>query len=199
MSKEIKKTENMEEETNFDDAVDDVIIESENEEINSLGDKTANKLREKLKTITAEKQEYLAGWQRARADLINAKKEFNEERVKMLKFANADLITQIIPVLDSLEMSFASGKTDDVENFKEWVTGVKHIYSQLLAILKENGVEQTEPLNEKFDPALHIAMENIKIDDEQNNGIIMEVIQKGYSLNGKIIREAKVKVGEFQK
>ena len=201
MSKKIKKTEDLPQD--IDEALeetDDIVFEPEdNENANSFGDKIANKLREKLKKATAEKQEYLAGWQRAKADLINAKKEFGEEKINLLKFANADLVLQIIPVLDSFEMALNDKKTKESGELKEWATGMRHIYSQLLSILSENGAEQHNPVGEKFDPALHNSVEIVKIDDKEKDSIIVEVIQKGYSLNGRVIREARVKVGEFEK
>jgi len=182
-----------------DENINDFVVEPENEIRNSFGDKTTKNLREKLKKITAEKQEYLAGWQRTKADFINAKKDFSEEKSKLLKFAKADLIVQLIPVLDSFEMAFEVKKEDKIASQKKWMVGMQHIYSQFLSILKENGVEQLNPLNEKFDPSLHTSVEVVKIDNKQKDGIITEVIQKGYSLKGEIIRSAKVKVGEFRK
>ena len=194
--KNIKTEDLLKRDNKISEDTDDVVFESEE---NQAGEDVIKKLREKLKKNTAERQEYLAGWQRAKADLINAKKDFGEEKARLLKFANTDLITQIIPVLDSFELFFINEKQDKVKNFKEWAVGVRHIYSQLLSILKENGVEQINSLGEKFNPALHNSVENIKIDDEQKEGIILEVVQKGYLLNEKVVREARVKVGEFEK
>ncbi len=192
-SKEIKKSGNKGEET--DHIVDDVVIESEEESGSSFGDKTTKKLREELKKVTAEKQEYLAGWQRAKADLINARKDFNEEKGSLLKFAKTDLIIQIIPVLDSFEMAL---KNVDKAGLKEWSQGVQYIYSQLLSVLETNGVNQVDPLNEKFDPKFHVSVESVKVDEKSFENTIVEVVQKGYFLNEKVIREAKVKVGEFK-
>ncbi len=189
-SKEIKKNK---EENN---EADDVVFESEE---NQEGEDIIKKLRKKLKQVSSEKQEYLEGWQRTKADFINVKKDFNEEKTQLLKFAKADLITQLIPVLDSLEMAFEEKKEDKTASQKEWMVGMQHIYSQFLSILKENGVEQLNSLKEKFDPTLHTSIEIIKIDDKEKDGIITEVIRKGYSLNGEIIRTSKVKVGEFKK
>ena len=199
-SKEIKKSGNKGEET--DHIVDDVVIESEEESGSSFGDKTTKKLREELKKVTAEKQEYLAGWQRAKADLINARKDFNEEKGSLLKFAKTDLIIQIIPVLDSFEMALKnvdkSGLPAGKAGLEEWSQGVQYIYSQLLSVLEINGVNQMDPLNEKFDPEFHISIESIKVDEKSFENTIVEVVQKGYFLNEKVIREAKVKVGEFK-
>ncbi|MCK5286079.1 MAG: nucleotide exchange factor GrpE [Candidatus Pacebacteria bacterium] len=174
---------------------EDFIIDSEEEINSSFGDKDTNKLREKLKLAIAEKQEYLDGWQRAKADLVNARKEFEEQRVELLKYSNTDLILQIIPVLDSFEMALKN--IDELDkNLKEWSQGVKHIYSQLFSVLEANGVKQIDPLKEEFNPEFHIAVEEVKVDEKKSENIIVEVVQKGYILNNKVIREARVKVGQ---
>ena len=149
-----------------------------------------------MKKVTAEKQEYLTGWQRAKADLINAKKEFGEEKIKLLKFANSDLILRIIPVLDSFEIAFLNINENN-KILKEWSVGARHIYNQLLSVLKENGLKQIEPVNEKFNPKFHHSVETVQVENKKDENIIMEVLQKGYMLNDKVIREAKVKVGEY--
>ena len=194
MSKDLDKQNNMDEETNKEEEFD-VIIEPEEEISSSFGDKTTDTLREKLKKATEEKQEYLTGWQRAKADLINARKEFGEQKTELLKYANSDLILQIIPVLDSFEMALKNVDETD-EKLKDWSQGVQHIYSQLLSILENNGIKQINPLNEEFNHEAHISVESVKVDEKDSENIIVEVVQKGYELNGKIIREARVKVGE---
>ncbi len=171
---------------------EDVVFESEED---SSGIDVIKKLRGKLKQASAEKQEYLEGWQRAKADAVNAKRNFEEEKSKLLKFAKADLITQIIPVLDSFEMAFSN---DEIDPQGEWSVGIKNICSQLLGILKENGVEQVSPLGEEFSPISQNSVEIIDVEKEEDDGIVKEVVQKGYSLSGEIIRSAKVKVGEFK-
>jgi len=127
--------------------------------------------------------------------LINAKKDFEEQKKDFADFAKGDLIIQIIPVLDSFDMAFSN-----TENVPEgWLSGIKHIYNQLISVLENNGVKQIDPIGKKFDINEHISVETVKFDDKSKESIIVEVVQKGYSLNGKIIREARVKVGEFEK
>ncbi|MCK4918308.1 MAG: nucleotide exchange factor GrpE [Candidatus Pacebacteria bacterium] len=193
-----EKKENLNENVNEDEVSDDVVIESEEETLSSFGDKNTNKLKEKLKLVTSEKQEYLDGWQRAKADLVNAKKEFGEQKTDLLKYANTDLILQIIPVLDSFEMALKNIDELD-ESLKEWSQGVQYIYSQLSSVLETNGVKQINPLNENFNPEFHVSIEGVKVDEKKFENIIVEVVQKGYTLNEKIIREAKVKVGELKR
>jgi len=188
MSKNIHKSEEV------NDDKDDVVFESE-EQGNS---DVIKKLRVKNKQISSEKQEYLEGWQRAKADLINARKNFEGEKGEILKFAMRDLIEQLIPVLDSFEMVFNDKRTNEEPLLKEWKIGVKHIHSQFFNILKENGLEEIVFSEEKFNPVFHEPLEVIEVDDPKKDGIILEIIQKGYLLNGKVIRPTKVKVGKYR-
>ncbi len=174
--------------------VDDVAKENLGEKSGGFGGDATKKLRDKLKKCTEEKQEYLDGWQRAKADLVNAKKDFEAQKKDFVKFAKGDLLMQIIPVLDSFDMAFKN--TEGVS--KEWLSGVRYIQTQFMTILNENGVKEINPENEKFDPNKHTAVETINVDEEEKDNIILEVVQRGYSLNSKIIREAKVHVGEYR-
>ena len=185
-----------------DEVLDDVTLEIDDDASENLENKNSSfskdatkKLREKLKKCDSEKQEYLEGWQRSKADLINAKRDFVEQKKDFVNFAKGDLISQLIPVLDSFDMAFRN--TENVPD--QWLKGVEHIYNQFLNILIENGVKQIDPKGEKFDMNKHISTEMIKVDDKKQESIILEVLQKGYELNGQILREAKVKVGEFTK
>jgi len=174
------------------DILDDSVIAEE------AMSETISKLREKLKKVEAEKQEYLTGWQRAKADMVNSRKRDEEERREFSKFANEGLIGELIPVLASFDM--AMGNKDAWEKTdKNWRTGVEYIYSQLIKVLTDNGLKELNPLNEKFDHAHHEATSYEPVTDEKLDHIITQVIQKGYSLNGKVLKAPIVKVGEFAK
>lgn len=158
---------------------------------------TIKKLREKIKKLEAEKQEYLTGWQRAKADLINARKRDEEDRKEFLKHANEGLIADMIPVLDSFDMAMGNKEAWEKAD-KNWRVGVEYIYSQLLKALAENGLKEVNPINEKFDHSKHEAASYEAVADEKLDHVIVGVIQKGYSLNGKMLKVPKVKVGEFR-
>ncbi|MBU4480464.1 nucleotide exchange factor GrpE [Patescibacteria group bacterium] len=202
MSKNKKTDENISNSASQDEQADDIVLEVDDVAQENLSDKSSfgggdvtKKLREKLKKCTEEKQEYLDGWQRAKADSINSKRDFEVQKKDFVKFAKGDLIIQIIPVLDSFGMAFKNTKGVP----EQWLKGVEYICNQLVAVLEENGVKQIDPKGEKFDMNKHTSVEMIKVDDESQESIILEVVQKGYELNGKILREAKVKVGEYKK
>lgn len=155
------------------------------------------KLKDKLKECEAKKQEYLDSWQRAQAEFVNTRKRDEERNKEVVKFANESLILEIIPALDSFDMAFGNKESWEKVS-KDWRTGVEYIYSQLLSVLQNNGVTQINPLGQKFSPELHEAVEEV-VTDKKEEGTIMEVVQKGYSLQGKLIRTAKVKVGSHKK
>jgi molecular chaperone GrpE len=175
-----------------DDTLDDSVVAEE-----VAGD-TIKKLREKLKQAEAEKQEYLTGWQRAKADMVNARKRDDEERKEFTKYANENLIADLMPVLDSFDMAMGNREAWEKAD-KNWRMGVEYIYSQLVKALTDNGLKEIDPKGEKYDHALHEAISNEPVTDEKQGGMIIAVIQKGYSLNGKLLKVPKVKVGEYVK
>jgi len=190
----VKSAEKPKDEKPEDDQEDDdIVMEDEGD-----GPDAVKKLREKLKKAVKEKQEYLDGWQRAKAEFVNIRKRDQDANEQYLKFAKEDLVVQLVPVLDSFEMAFANKEAWEKVD-KNWRTGVEHIYSQFLSILNQNNVQQVSPLGEKFDPARDEALEFEPVTEERFNHIITRVIQKGYKLNGKLIKAPKVKVGAYKK
>jgi len=171
----------------------DVVPEEENEAPQAL----IKKLKEKLKACEKDKQEYMNGWQRERADFINFKKRCEAEKLETIKFANESLISEILPVLDSFEMAFANKESWEKVD-KNWRVGVEYIYTQLKKILEENGLTEMNPLGEKFDPKYHIAEEHKIIEDEKQDGVVLSVKKKGYMLNDRVLIAPQVVVGELK-
>jgi molecular chaperone GrpE len=153
------------------------------------------KMREELKQCQKERQEYLDGWQRAKADFINARKEEEKHRSEMAKFANKELVLDILTVADSFDMAFANREAWEKVD-KNWRVGVEYIYNQLLSILEQNGLQQLVPTGETFDPNIHTSVENVPVEKKEDDHKILEVVQKGYMMHGSLIRSPKVKVGE---
>ncbi|MSR87761.1 MAG: nucleotide exchange factor GrpE [Candidatus Zambryskibacteria bacterium] len=168
-------------------------IELDNEDLDDSvvaeehAQESVSKLKGKLKDAEAKAKEYLDGWQRSQADFVNLRKRDEEVRVEFLKFVNADLVSQLIPVLDSLELSLPHGNKE-----------LEVIYKQLLSVLKSNGLEESSPTGESFDPKLHEAIGVIETEKKEEDHKILEVVQKSYILQGKIIRPAKVRIGEYK-
>jgi len=188
-----------------DDAVSDadVTIDSEISDIEptdeegtalSAGQKLKD-LRDKLKKCEAEKLETLAGWQRMKAETINARKRDEERQKEMILFANENLIMELLPVLDSFEMAKANKEAWEKVD-KNWRVGIEYIQSQILAILAKNNLVEVNPIGADYSPTEHEAIEMVEVKDEAQDGKIIEVVNKGYKLNDHVIRAPKVKVGE---
>lgn len=173
----------MEEDIKLDqEGIDDSVIAEEHAQ------DSVKKLKEKLKVAEEKAKEYLDSWQRAQADFANIRRRDEEAKAEFLKFANAGLIEKFFPVLDSLALSLPHGNKE-----------LEVIYKQFLAVLRSSGLEEVDPVGETFDPKLHEAIGVIHTDKEEEDHKILEVVQKGYILSGKIIRPAKVRIGEFNK
>ena len=181
---------------NIPEMDEEIVFENDAEFVEKDPKQALDKLRQKLKTTEAEKQEYLDGWQRAKADFINSRKRDADLQADIVKFANENLITDIIPVLDSFDMAMQNKEAWEKAP-KDWRMGVEYIYSQLLSVLGQNGLKQSDPAGQTFDPKLHDAVDTVPTESASEDGKILEVLQKGYSLNDKQIRSAKVKTGKF--
>lgn len=144
------------------------------------------KLREELKQREAAKREYLEGWQRAKADLINYKKDEARRFDEFLKFAAEGLIAEIVPALDSFDLALAHEMPKEVER------GIVMIRSQLEDTLRRRGLTVLQPLGQKFDPAYHESLGEMETEGEE--GVVAEVLQPGYLLQGKLLRPARVKI-----
>ncbi|HDM22302.1 MAG: nucleotide exchange factor GrpE [Methanomicrobia archaeon] len=140
--------------------------------------------KKKLEEIIKEKdkiiEDNLNQMKKIQADFINYRKRMEKEKEEFIKYANSDLILKLLDVLDNLERASESGDE-----------GIKLIYKQFRSILEKEGLEEIDATG-KFDPYYHevIAVENSECED----GTILEVLQKGYMFNNKVLRHAKVKV-----
>lgn len=172
---------------------DDVVMED-----SETADLKIKKIKEKLNKCLKENKENLLGWQRSRADFVNAKKE-NEEKVReSFSYAVGGLIEELLPVIDSFDMAFSNKDTWEKVD-KNWRIGVEYIYSQLVSILESNGLKQLNPVGEKFNPNFHTSVEIVDTDKKKEDNSIIDVVQKGYEYNSKVIRAAKVKVAHYNK
>lgn len=145
---------------------------------------------EKLQECEKQRDEYLAGWQRSRADLLNYKKDELERIAGLLKYAGEETVLKILPILDSFQKA---EKEIPEEKKDDYLKGLLQIKKQMEDFLKSQGVEEIKTANEKFDPNFHEVVEGV---DGGESGIIVEEVQKGYLLDGKVIRPAKVKVSK---
>ncbi len=152
-----------------------------------IGEDRLHELEEKSKKA----DEYYAHYVQARADLDNFRKRALREREEFVKFANERLLSEVIPVLENFERAFtAAEKVPATHNF---AVGVEMILKQLREVLGRYGVEEIDPAGEPFDPAKHEAAEPVETSEHADN-TVLEVLQRGYMLNGRVVQPAVVRV-----
>lgn len=149
-----------------------------------------NNFEEKLTQCEKTRDEYLAGWQRAKADFINYKKEEMERLREMAQYGNEDVLRDVIVVLDSFDLAVrAMEKLGDVDN------GIYMIRTQLEDILRKRGAERLEvKIGEQLDPSTTEAV--AQVESDESPGTVLEEIEAGWKLHDKILRPARVKVSK---
>ena len=182
------------------EANDEIELETDEEALEEEGLKEKlKKLRAELKQCQKEKAEYLAGWQRAKADFINARKDEERARAEFLKYAEEGILYEILAVADSLLARRLGLRSHFGEGGSFSEGGEDPVYDQLLSILKEHGVSPMESAGKKFDPLEHEALEKEEVEEEARDNIVLEELQKGWRLHDRVLRPAKVKVGVLKK
>ncbi len=181
------------------------VLEEKQKHLVNIRDKEKDDLKYALefeKAINSGWKEYanilFAQYQRVSADYANFQKRVPKQITDTICYEKERFIKTLLPALDNFE-SALGGLRDahSAENTDVLIKGVRIIYDQMLDILKSHGVEQIKALGEKFDPALHEAMTQ-KVEPEQEENIVLEEFQKGYKLNGRVIRPTKVIVNKLQ-
>src|SRR3989344_837643 len=176
---------------------DDVVEFEFNEDGEEDLKKTLKKLRADLKQAKKEKEEYLTGWQKERADFANYKKD---EETRMAVFSEAvreRILTRFLSVVDSFNMAMAN-KEVWVKVDTNWRVGVEHIYSDLLKIFEEYGVKSVGEAGESFDPNIHQSIDMVATNKKELDHKVAQVIQRGYKLGKRIMRPARVNVYEYK-
>lgn len=153
----------------------------------------AEKVLTDLEKLQQLNQEYLDGWKRAKADYINFKRDAEKEKTEIVQFANAGLLLELFPIVDNFQTALKHVPEDAKK--ENWVQGFGHIERQFLDLLKNMGVEPIKTLGEKFNPEFHDAAGKEKKEGVEP-GVVVEEVGSGYTIQGKVIRHAKVKVSE---
>lgn len=155
------------------------------------------KLKAELEAVKKEKQEYLDGWMRMKADMANLKSREEAERKEFIKFAKEGVVEEMLQVLQSFDMAFANkeawGKVD-----ANWRAGVEYIYKQFRDVLESHGLTELNPIGQTFDPVTSEAIVHVVVADEKQDHTVVEVVGKGYKLHDKVLKPARVKVGEYK-
>lgn len=143
--------------------------------------------------LRAEAEEYLDGWQRARAEFANYKKRIERERETSRERITGELITRYLGVLDDLERALS--KSPEGDACQEWVAGVELIHTKFKMILEAEGVTEIDEEGLRFDPTIHEAI-SYEESEEHEEGSIIEVTQRGYKLGDRVLRPAMVRVAK---
>jgi molecular chaperone GrpE len=142
-----------------------------------------------LAVAERERDEYLALAQRAQADFENYRKRAAKEAASAGERAKGGLVRELLPVVDNLERALASAS----EGEQHLAEGVRLVHSELVALLERNGVQAFDPAGEQFDPELHEAL-STRSEEGADAGVVLDTVEKGYRLNGTVLRPARVVV-----
>jgi len=205
-NQEAEKVEIMEEETEQEveikqeEEIKQEVEENDNQALNveveskEISDAEADELQNEIAALQKQLVELQDKYLRLAAEYDNYRKRTVREKADMIQTAGETLLKNILPVVDDFERGLEqANNTDDMDAVK---TGLKLIYNKLKDFLTNNGVKEIDAMNEPFDMDWHDAVTNIPAPSDDMKGIIVDVIQKGYTLNNKVIRYPKVVVGE---
>jgi molecular chaperone GrpE len=164
------------------------VLEQEGEE--EAIDEAASLLQQ-LEEARAKEAEYLDGWQRARAELANARKRFQREQEQAYASAKADLLTRLLPIVDDFARAFQT--LPDNPSSAPWIEGIELVYRKFLLLLEQEGVVPIEAAGQEFDPFLHQAVTHESSADVPDGHVIAEM-QKGYRVGDRVLRPTVVRV-----
>ena len=164
-------------------------------------DKKDQEKKKKMVTIAEEEylqlkekeKEVMEKMLRLQADIENTRKRMERDKIAFLKFSNEQIIGELIPFVDDFKRAFAAA--DQTKEFDVLHKGVEMILKRLLDLLKDKGVTEIEAQGKPFDPAFHEALMQVESDEYPENTVIEE-LEKGYLLNDRVFRTAKVKVSK---
>lgn len=175
--------------------VESEVIEGEDPEREEHAEGKMQKLREELNACRKEKQEYMDGWQRAKADYVNALKRFGDDAKTSEFKGKVKAVETLLPAFDALERAKEHGEIPE---------GFLAIARQLESALASLGLEEIGKIGEKFNPALHDALGQDEAKNAETDDTLTVVLEKGWKIgpsagsgSSTIIRPAKVRVGHF--
>lgn len=156
---------------------------------------TDKKLLEELKQKEEENKNLIEKVKIAQAELVNYRRRKDEETNSMLKYANQDLIMELIPLVDNFERAIKLDDNDLTDEVSKFLSGFKMMYVSLTEILKKFGVEEINRVGEVFDPKQEQALLTDCV-EELDDEVVIEVLLKGYKLKDRVIRPASVKINQ---
>lgn len=173
----------------------ELLEESKELENDTKLNKEMLKLEEEITTLTEANKKLESQVKLSQAELINYRRRKDEEVTNTLKYANQDIISDILPIIDNFERALNVDESKLTEEFKKYLVGFKMMYENLKVILKNYGVEEINRVGEVFDPNLEQALLTDTVEDKEDE-VVLEVLQKGYKLKDRVIRPASVKINQ---
>lgn len=174
-----------------------VNIEPASETTDKQTESSEQKVSEKTeKEVSAEEKlaEMTDKYLRLSAEFDNYRKRTLREKIELTKTAGEDILRNIIPVIDDFERALK--QVESTQDCAAVKSGIDLIYNKFLSFLKQQGIKEIEAVNKEFDVDLHEAITKIPAPDENMRGKVVDVVEKGYFLNDKVMRFSKVVVGE---
>jgi len=191
-----KKQQQDEEVLEKDDLVDNESVDSSNNNDTAQNEETVEgdnvtDINSKLdeKKLKDELDELTDNYQRLQAEYANYRRRTQQEKDSLSLFANEKIMTELIPVIDSMERALDACEDKDDSMYK----GIDLVHKQLIDTLSKLGLEHIEALDQEFDPNYHLAVMQENVEGIEPNKVVME-LQKGYKLGEKVIRASMVKV-----
>lgn len=158
-------------------------------------DRDLEKLQQDFEALRKEKDELVDRLQRVYADYANFQKRVPKNIADTVAYEKERFIRSFLPILDNFDRTLREARS--AQNVEAVTRGVEIIRDQMLTILKTHGVQPIDALNEKFDPARHEAMLRRSEPDKEDD-IVLEEFQKGYALNGRVLRPSRVAINKIQ-
>lgn len=184
-----------------------VVVEPSNEEEPELLEETKElendtklnnemlKLEKEINDLTEENKALVEKVKLSQAELINYRRRKDEETASILKYANQDIISELVPIVDNFERALSKDESSLSEEVKKYFTGFKLMYGNLKELLKKFGVEEINRVGQEFDPSQEQALLTDNNPDLEDD-IVTEVLLKGYKLKDRVIRPASVKINQ---
>ena len=154
-----------------------------------------SKYEEQIKKLQDENKQLTEKVKLTQAELINYRKRKDEEVQTLLKYANLDIISEILNVVDNFERAIKHANNSENEELKKYNDGINMIYTNLNSILNKFGVEEINRVGEVFNPNEEQALLTDSVEDKDDE-VVLEVLQKGYKLKDRVIRPASVKINQ---
>ena len=191
---EVGNEEIIEEENTMESEVNDASQADEDAELKEMDELVAENSDNEVESLQNQLAELQDKYLRLAAEFDNYRKRTLREKTDLIQTAGESLLKDILPVVDDFERGLeAAAGAEDMDAMR---TGMEFIYNKLKDFLTNNGVKEIHAMNEPFDTDWHEAITNIPAPSDDMKGVIIDVVQKGYTLNNKVIRYPKVVVGE---